>query len=245
MTLAPKPRLRLQHGPGSYSRMFIYLLGRDGTENSGTKATAALSSYVGSPHVVLTPMCRTGIYLVLSELIEPGQEVILSPYTIADVVNMVICAGGIPVFADIEKATCNISCEQVRALITDRTGAVLITHLHGIAADTPALKELCAEHAVYLIEDVAQAFGAEQKGRKLGTIGDAGVYSFGMYKNVNTWYGGAVCTPHADIADRIRARLAAGPLQNKLFLLNRLIKGLVTDLVTSTPLFQFLSFHKS
>src|SRR6185503_17787272 len=98
-------------------------------------------------------------------LIKPGRKVILSPYTIADVVNMVVCAGGEPVFADIERETCNVDAAEVERLIDDQTGAVMVTHFYGLACDIERIAKICKDRNVPLIEDAAQAFGVRVNGK--------------------------------------------------------------------------------
>jgi len=239
-----QPRLKLQHGAHSYSAMLREISGLTrSTPASPAPVERELAAYLGTAHVVHTPMCRTGIYLALKHLIQPGQEVILSPYTIADVVNMVLAAGGRPVFADVERRVCNLAAAGVEAAIGPNTGAVLVTHLHGIAADIETIAALCKQHNVALVEDAAQAFGAEVNGRKLGTFGDAGVFSFGMYKNINSWFGGAVCTDRTELATALAQQLDHQPQQSRGMLLTRLVKGLLTDLVTRRSVFPLLSRH--
>ncbi|MCI5220136.1 MAG: hypothetical protein D3914_13350 [Candidatus Electrothrix sp. LOE2] len=197
-----------------------------------------LRSRLKCNYVELLPMCRVGIYLGIRLLIRPGTEVIMSPYTIADVVNMVIAAGGKPVFADIEKETCNINPEEVEKLIGAKTGAVIITHLHGLAASAEKIRELCDAHHVPLIEDAAQAFGTRINGAWAGTIGDVGVYSFGMYKNINSWYGGALVAKDPEFGRRVTEELQKWPRQPFSFLQKKMTKGLATDIVTWPPLFR-------
>ena len=156
------------------------------------------------------PQGRFGLYLALRQLIKPGQEVILSPYTIYDVVNMVICAGGKPVFADIERETCNLDPREVEQLVSSHTGAVITTHLHGLSSSRiEELAAFCRERGIPLIEDAAQAFGGAVGGKPVGSFGDVGIYSFGRVKNVNAFYGGAVVCRDPAVAARIRAELSA------------------------------------
>jgi dTDP-4-amino-4,6-dideoxygalactose transaminase len=185
-------------------------------------------------------MARVGIYLALKNMIQQGQTVILSPYTIADVINMVLCAGGRPLFADIERETCNIDPAEVERLIDEKTGAVLITHLHGLAAPAHRIREICESRNVPLLEDAAQAFGAKENGRSIGTIGDAGIFSLGTYKNINAWYGGIVTTNQPELAESIRSELSELAYQSSLFLGKRILNGAIMDLA-SHPLF-FSSF---
>lgn len=197
---------------------------------------------VGVPYVVCVPQARVGIFLAIRTLIKPGQKIVLSPYTIYDVINMVICAGGIPVFADIDSKTCNIDPAEVEKLIDIETGAVLITHLHGLAADVEALAALCRKKGVPLVEDAAQAFGSRVHGQYVGSFGDAGIFSFGMYKNLNTFYGGMVVTRREDVYHRLHQELAAFPLEELGHVLKEVFRGLMTDVATWPPLFRYLTF---
>src|SRR5581483_8845744 len=106
----------------------------------------ALVAMMPGQQVIAVPMCRVGIYLALKHLIRKGQKVILSPYTISEVVNMVLCAGGVPVFADVEPtATCNIDAQSVLDLLTTTTdvGAVLVTHFYGLICNIAPILEEC------------------------------------------------------------------------------------------------------
>ncbi len=190
-----------------------------------------------------TARARTAIYLAVRAIIQPGQKVVLSPYTIADVINMVVCAGGVPVFADTERDTCNIDAGEVEKLVDGDTGAVLVTHLHGLACDLPRLESFCADRSVPLIEDAAQAVGARVDGRRVGTFGDAGIFSFGMYKNVTAFLGGMLVTRHAEIAERVRAQVEDLPFEDLSGFLPEVASGLATDLATWPPLFGAFTFH--
>ena len=105
----------------------------------------------------------------MKDLVQPGRRVVLSPYTLSDVVNMVVVAGAEPVFADVERETCNIDPAQVEELIDDSTDAVIVTHLHGLICDMDRIGAICRERGVALIEDAAQACGPQCGGRRAGT----------------------------------------------------------------------------
>jgi dTDP-4-amino-4,6-dideoxygalactose transaminase len=166
----------------------------------------------------------------------------MSPYTIADVVNMVIAAGARPVFADVDPATGNLRIDEVARLIEDDCGAVLATHFYGCAADISELARLCRSQRIPLIEDAAQAFGCAVNGQKVGTFGDVGIYSFGLYKNINGVFGGLVLTQDAELAARLRQAVAAAPSEPLASYLPRLAKGAVTDLLTQPLIFKLFSF---
>jgi dTDP-4-amino-4,6-dideoxygalactose transaminase len=184
------------------------------------------------------PQARVGIYLAVKYLVKPGQKVVLSPYTIADVINMVICAGAVPVFADIDRASTNISADEVERLVDSQTGAVMVTHLHGIPCEIERISAFCKARGIPLIEDTAQAFGSKVNGRRLGTFGDAGIFSFGMYKNVTGFYGGMLVTSRKDLADKARAELAQYPYMPFATLFAKVRKALFTDIATWPPIFR-------
>jgi dTDP-4-amino-4,6-dideoxygalactose transaminase len=241
--VAPRSRQRFYGRPWNYFRFAGDLL--RGTIRRGddiSRLERRLADFIEVDHAVCVPQNRVGTYLTLSSLLKPGQSVVLSPYTIYDVVNMVICAGGTPVFADIDRQTCNIDPAEVEKLIDESTGAVLATHLHGLAAEIERLREICDERGVPLIEDTAQAFGARVNGRQVGTFGRAGVLSFGMAKNVNSLYGGLVATDDSDLAGQIRERLASFPYKENSGLLSRAAFAAAGDLVTARGIFDLFTY---
>ncbi|MFC1524209.1 DegT/DnrJ/EryC1/StrS family aminotransferase [Thermodesulfobacteriota bacterium] len=242
--LTPHPRFRIYTSPATYLSAFRDLL--TGGVNQGDdceQLESLISQRFDVTYCHCTPQARVGIYLAIKALVPPGKKVILSPYTIADVINMVICAGAIPVFADIDSRTCNIDPENIETLIDEDTAAVMITHLHGLACPIDRIAELCKKHGLPLIEDAAQAFGATYKGRKLGTFGEVGIYSLGMYKNLIAFFGGMVVTNNQAIHETIKGELATWPITETGRLAKKIISGLATDIATSPPLFQLLVFH--
>ncbi|MBF0134942.1 MAG: DegT/DnrJ/EryC1/StrS family aminotransferase [Magnetococcales bacterium] len=243
MFFPPQPRYRI------YSRLKDYFwilrdswLGQRLIGDDTGRLEAVVRQALNTPHAQCLPMARTGIFLAVRALIKPGQKVILSPYTISEVVNMVICAGGIPCFADLDRETCNINPEEIRQLIDKDTGAILITHFHGLACDMEPILELCKTHNLPLIEDAAQAYGTRYKGQAVGTFGDAGLFSLGMYKYLNCFYGGLLTTPHAHLAERVRQELASTSWESMARFRSRVAKGLITDLATWPPLFYLFTY---
>lgn len=198
----------------------------------------AAAEFFGARHAIAVPQNRVGIHLAIRALVRPGRRVVLSPYTLSDVINMVITAGAKPVFADVTRDTCNIDPDQVETLIDERTDAVIVTHLHGLICDMGRLSTICRRHGLALIEDAAQACGAQRDGQRAGTFGDAGVMSFGMYKNVNSFYGGLVLTPDDDVARKIRDWLSDYPLHGAWDILKKAAKAAMTDLATHPILFR-------
>lgn len=201
-----------------------------------------LAAFLGVKHAVAMPQARVGIYFTLKYLTAKKKKVILSPYTIHDVINMVICAGATPVFADIDRKTCNIDTAEVAKLVDDDTGAVMVTHLHGLACDIEGVAEVCRAKGVPLVEDTSQALGARVAGKRLGTFGDAGIFSFGMAKNVNCLYGGMVTTDRDDLAAELRRNLDGLPYQDAELLLKRAAFCLTGDVMTADVIFPLSTF---
>ena len=136
--------------------------------------------------------------------IGPGDEVISTPFTFIATAEAITHCGAIPVFVDINPGTCNIDTDKIEPRITGRTRAILPVHLYGQPADMGSVMELARKHGLKVIEDCAQALGAEYRGRKVGSIGDAGCLSFFPSKNLGAFGdGGMVVTSDARIAETV------------------------------------------
>jgi perosamine synthetase len=243
--LSPSPKNRLHTSFSSYS-LFLsqMLLGKFQKSYTDVEQfEIQLKERFGAEHAICVYQCRLGLYFATKTLIKPGQEVILSPYTLIDVINMVIFAGGRPVFADVDPETCNISPAEVERLINANTGAVMITHLHGLCAEAHRIKAICDRFNVPLIEDAAQSFGAKERdGKPVGMLGDVGVFSFEMHKNLPTWLGGAVVTNRSDVAEKIRAELSTFTYPPLPGIAQKVKKGLMHDITMSPLLFQLVTY---
>ena len=240
-SLSPQARYRLYTSFRSYRTILRTMISSNCTDDSICRLLEDnIRKEYKVDHALCTSQARLGVYLSVKALIKPGQNVILSPYTIADVVNMVICAGGIPVFADIKKETCNIDPSLIEKLIDQNTGAVLVTHLHGLTCDMDTIVAVCKKKKVPLIEDTAQAFGARYNDKFVGTYGDVGVFSFGMYKNITSFFGGMIVTPHKSVFKKIASEHDGFSFFERGRLLKKVLKGMLTDFSTSPYLFPML-----
>jgi perosamine synthetase len=244
LNLKPNPKNRLYTNPKSYLAFLGYILGGQFQQNREDIEVfeKALCERFETHYAICVYQCRLGIYLALKALIKSGQEVILSPYTITDVVNMVIFAGGRPIFVDVEKSTCNISATEIERLINPNTGAVLITHLHGLAAEAHHIKGICDQFKIPLIEDAAQSFGVQEEGKAVGTIGDIGVFSFEMHKNMPTWLGGAIVSQRRDVIEKIRSELKDFSYPPLPGITQKVKKGLMHDIASFPVIFQLLTY---
>jgi dTDP-4-amino-4,6-dideoxygalactose transaminase len=130
-----------------------------------------------------------------------GDEVIMPPYTFIATATSALLMGAIPVFADVEADTMLLDPAKVEAAITPRTKAIIAVHIGGCPADMDWLAAIGAKHKLALIEDAAQAVGAQWKGRAVGALGDAGTFSFQSSKNVNSGEGGMIVSNDKAVAD--------------------------------------------
>lgn len=244
MLQAPSPRFRIYSKPKDYFKILSATV--TGSINSGEDCGQLEQDICTRNRIEFaqcTPKARVAIYLAVRALLQENRrKVILSPYTISDVVNMVICGGGIPVFADLEPGTCNIDPKNIEQLIDDQTGVVLVTHLHGLSCNMEKITSLCAESDIPLIEDAAQAFGAEYKGQQVGTFGSVGIYSFGMYKNVNSFFGGMLVTSNKQLHHQVSNDVLSYPPERTGYYLSKVLSGLITDAATWPPVFKSLTF---
>ncbi len=137
--------------------------------------------------------------------VKPGDEVIVPPYTFIATASIVIEANCVPVFVDIDPDTYNISPSQIEKAITKRTKAIIPVHFAGQACDMDAIMAIAKKHNLRVIEDSAHGHGAEYKGKKLGSIGDAGCFSFQSSKNLTSGEGGLVVTNDEALYDMMNS----------------------------------------
>ena len=131
---------------------------------------------------------------LMAEQLKPGDEIITSPFTFFATVGAIVRAGAKPVFADIDPVTFNIDPARVAEKITPRTRGIIPVHLFGQAADMDPIMALAEKHGLFVIEDACQAIGAEYKGRRVGSIGDYGAFSFFPSKNLGCFGDGGAVT---------------------------------------------------
>ncbi len=134
--------------------------------------------------------------------IGPGDEVIVTPYTMSASASAILMSNAVPVFADIEEDYFCLDPKSIEKAITKKTKAILVVHLFGMAADMNKIMQIAKKHDLYVIEDCAQSPGAHYKGRLVGTIGDIGIFSFNQNKTITTGEGGVVITNNEKLAKR-------------------------------------------
>ena len=167
--------------------------------------------YVGVRHAVAVNSCTSALHLALHVLdIGPGDEVITSPYTWCATANVIVHRGARPVFVDVDRSTGNMDPSGINKAVTGRTRAIIPVHLGGRACDMDAIMEIARRRGLKVIEDAAHALEATWKGRRAGSIGDCGAFSFYATKNITTADGGMVVTADAALAERLRILSLSG-----------------------------------
>jgi len=188
-----------------------------GSMIDGTRAIAAREAEIrrafGVEHVFLVSSgaAALSVSLIALKSLAPGREVVIPAYTCYSVPAAVLKAGLRPVLCDIDRATLDFDHAQLQRTLSDDTLCVVTHHLFGIPAAVDRTRALCAERGIFVLEDAAQGMGGELHGRKLGTLGDIGIFSFGRGKNVTCGSGGAIVTTSAPIAAQLAARYGELP----------------------------------
>lgn len=164
-----------------------------------------LEAYLGVDHCILVSNGTAALHLsMVAAGIGSGDEVIVPAYTFTAVANAVELTGAKPVFADIQLTDCCVDASQLEALITPATKAIIAVHEFGLMADMDTILDLAHKHKLIVIEDAACALGAALNGRKAGTTGYTGCFSFHPRKILTTGEGGAIVTQNEHLANHLR-----------------------------------------
>jgi perosamine synthetase len=191
------------------------------------KLEAAWENYYDVKHAVAVNSATSGLYAAMGATgVGPGDEVIVSPYTMSAAAACALVYNAIPVFADIRKDIYSLDVESIRQKLTPRTKAIVVVHLFGHPADMDPILKLAKEKKLYVVEDCAQAHGAIYKGRSVGTLGHMGVFSLNVNKTIQTGEGGVVTTADDELALKVQlirnhAEVVVGQM-NKVSLVNML-----------------------
>lgn len=163
------------------------------------------AEYFGVKHAIAVNSNTSGLYCTVGAVgVKPGDEVIVTPYTMCATATAPLIFNAIPVFADIEKDYFCLDAKSVEGRITSRTRAILIVDLFGQPFDANRFKSIAEKHNLYLIEDAAQAPGAIYQTRFAGTLGDIGVFSLNYHKHIHCGEGGIVVTDSDELAERVQ-----------------------------------------
>jgi perosamine synthetase len=167
---------------------------------------AQVAASVSVPHAIAVSSGTAGLHLCIRALdIGDGDEVIVPSFAFIAAANVIRYECAMPVFVDIDPVTLNIDPQRIEEAITPRTRAIMAVHTFGVPAEMSAILEIAARHGLVVIEDACEAIGAEYDGRKVGSIGHAGVFAFYPNKQITTGEGGVVVTRDETFARRVRA----------------------------------------
>lgn len=163
------------------------------------------AKFFGVKHAIAVNSNTSGLYASIGAIgIEPGEEVIVSPYSMSASAVAPLIYNAIPVFADIEEQYFCLDPDQIEKKITPRTRAILIVDIFGLPYDVDSVNAIAKKHGLYVIEDCAQAPYSFYKGRFAGTLGDIGIFSLNYHKHIHSGEGGIVVTDNDELADRVR-----------------------------------------
>lgn len=202
------------------------------------------AEYSEAKYGIATSSGTTALHTALVAAgVERGDEVITTPFTFAATSNSILYSDATPVYADINPKTFNLNPEKIEEKITDKTKAIVPVHLYGQPADMDPILEIAEKHDLKVIEDAAQAHGSTYKGKKIGSIGDLGCFSFYPTKNMTTGEGGMVTTNDDDLAEKsamIRAHGESKRYEQSLLGYNYRM----TDIAASIGIVQLKSIDK-
>ena len=165
----------------------------------------AFAGFCGVKHAISCSNGTTSLHLALLALgLKPGDEVIVPTLTFVASANAVVYCGGRPIFVDVDPDTWNLDPAQIEAQVTRKTRGIIAVHFAGHPADLDAIRDIARRHKLFLLEDAAQAHGAEVNGRRVGSIGDIASFSLFGNKIISTGEGGMITTNDDAMASRIR-----------------------------------------
>lgn len=198
------------------------------------------AEYHRMDHAMTASFGRMACYYILQALDLPaGSEIIFPALTFWVVPEIARRAGLKPVFVDVDPTTFNIDPAKIEAAITDKTRAIVPTHLYGQPCEMTEVMRIAEKHNLMVVEDCAQAAGARYRGRTVGTFGNAAFFSFQLLKGINTYGGGMAITNDAALAARVREQSMNEPLQSSGDLVKRFLTGLTVRTLVSPKGFTF------
>jgi len=163
------------------------------------------TKYFGVKHAITVNSWTSGLIAAVGALdIEPGDEIIVSPWTMAASATAILHWNAIPIFADIEEDTFNLDPDSVEANITPHTKAIMAVDIFGHSADMDSLRKIADKYNLKIISDTAQSPGAMYKGKYAGTLADIGGYSLNYHKHIHTGEGGIIVTNDDKLAERLQ-----------------------------------------
>lgn len=233
------PRQRIHLPPAAWRSAIAALVRGDLSDGPAiSEFERAFAAFIGVPDAVSVPSGRAGLRFLFQSLgLESGGEVICSAFGYPIVPFLVKSMGFDLRFADCEMHTLGMDPAALDAAISERTAAVVVTHLYGIPCQIEQIAAICKARGALLIEDCAHCYGASVAGRKAGSFGDAAYFSFETSKVINTMGGGMVTMREATVGERVREAGSQEPQKGIAWLLKRLLKTSFEATVTNPLVF--------
>lgn len=214
-----------------------------GDDNAEERFEAGLRSLLGAD-IPIIPLgrARAGLYLLAKHARQSGRDrVVMLPYTIPDVINMIRFAGCEPVFVDTLPNSTNVDLDHLKTLIDNRTCCVLLTHYHVIQERLADIRELCRQRDVLLFDDCAISLEGDYHGARMGTITDGSVFSMSGFKTLNYVWGGAIATIHDEIGETMRREVASFPRLSSRQYGPHMLQVFKYDMATRDTLFSWIT----
>lgn len=203
----------------------------------------AFARRLGVEEAVATSYGRMAFFHILKALrFPPRSEIIVPALTFWVIPELARVAGLTPVFADVDPHTFSVTASSIERVITEKTCAIVPTHLYGLACDMDPILQVAGRHKLVVIEDCAHAIGATYRGRPVGTLGDAALFSFQTLKPLSTFGGGMAIVRNAAIRARVRASVAAETRPTERALNKRLLRAWFERTVMRPGVFTFSGF---
>lgn len=203
----------------------------------------AFADFHGMEYSTATSFGRMAFYYILRALDLPaGSEIIFPALTFWVIPEIARRIGLRPVFVDVDAATFNLDPSKIEAALTERTRAIVPTHLYGLPCAMTEILKIAERYDLIVIEDCAQAVGARYRGRRVGTFGTASFFSFQLLKGINTYGGGMVLTDDLALSRRVRDQVLNEPVQSTLDLMRRFAVGYGARVAVSPKAFTFWGF---
>ena len=233
MAFGKIPRFSPSFSPAEAWICTKHLVGLGSSEDTVGEFEASFAEYIGAKHAVMVPSARYGLYLILEALgVGEGDEVIVPALTYFAIPAMVELLGAKPVFADIELSTHVLDVEAFEGAISEKTRAVIPTHLFGTPCDMDAINSIANKHGVAVIEDCAQSTGARYKGKRVGALGGHAYYTFGLTKNITTLSGAMITTDDDAVANHVQKTIQNSGQSNAIKSIKEALTGCAMFIAT-------------
>lgn len=211
--------------------------------NYVSRFESLFAEYVNVRYAISMPSARLGLYALIKYFSFPeGSEVIMTPFTHWSIFSVIKSCRLKPVFVDIDESTYNITPAMVKNNITKKTKLLIITHMWGQPCEMDNFLNIKREFGIKIIEDCAMASGATYNNKKVGSFGDASIFSFGKAKSISTFGGGMLCTGNNAIHDGIRNIMLDFKDEKRSALLVNIINAVMANILTKPPVF-FMSLY--